>query len=235
MRLLLISNSTQYGSGYLDHCAAEIKDFLGVTAKILFVPYALRDWDSYAAKTRERYAKMNIDAAPLHAFGDPKQAVQEAQAIHIGGGNTFRLLKTLYDEDLLEVIRARVRQGMPYVGASAGTNVATVSIQTTNDMPIVYPPSFDALNLVPFNINPHYVDADPNSAHQGETREQRINEFHEMNDTAVVGLREGAMLRIENGHVTLRGINGAKLFVKDAMPRAYETGALLDFLLAQNP
>ena len=231
MRLLLISNSTNYGGGFLDHCADEIKGFLGNAKSIVFVPYALNDLDGYAAKTRERYAKMGIEVKSVHEFNDPVEGIKNASAIHIGGGNTFRLLKRLYDENLIPVIREKVKTGMPYIGASAGTNVATVSIKTTNDMPIVCPPSFDALNLVPFNINPHYIDADPNSTHQGETREQRINEFHEMNDKIVVGLREGAWLRIEGESVMLGGINGARIFRKNEAPSEYKPGAKMDFLL----
>jgi dipeptidase E len=234
MRLLLISNSTQHGRGYLDHCANEIQNFLGAVKKILFIPYALQDWDGYTAKTRERYALMDIEAKGIHEFSDGQQAIKEAQAIHIGGGNTFRLLKELYDENLVDIIRERVNAGIPYIGASAGTNVATVSIKTTNDMPIVYPPSFDALNLVPFNINPHYMDANPDSTHQGETREQRIKEFHEMNDTTVVGLREGALLRIENSTVKLLGINGAKVFKKSGETVECKPGDGLDFLFTSD-
>jgi dipeptidase E len=231
MRLLLISNSTNHGEGFLDHCAGEIKNFLGSINKVLFVPYALHDLDGYTAKTRERYAEMGIDVKSVHEFKDPIEGVKAASAIHIGGGNTFRLLTRLYDEKLISAIREKVQNGMPYIGASAGTNVATVSIKTTNDMPIVYPPSFDALGLVPFNINPHYIDADPNSTHQGETREQRINEFYEMNNTIVVGLREGAWLRFEGTSVVLGGINGARIFKKNKVPAEYKTGAGLDFLL----
>ncbi|MBL7961371.1 dipeptidase PepE [bacterium] len=231
MRLLLISNSTNYGGGFLDHCAGEIGNFLGPIKSVLFVPYALNDLDGYAAKTRERYAKMGIDVRSIHEFKDPVEGVKTASAIHIGGGNTFRLLNRLYDEKVITAIREKVKNGMPYIGASAGTNVATVSIKTTNDMPIAYPPTFDALGLVPFNINPHYIDPDPNSTHQGETREQRINEFHEMNDTVVVGLREGAWLRIEGTSVTLGGINGARIFRKNEVPTEYKPGANMDFLL----
>ncbi|MBX7152256.1 dipeptidase PepE [bacterium] len=230
MRLLLISNSTQHGGGYLDHCAGEIKDFLGTVKNLLFVPYALNDLNGYAGKTRDRYTQMGIQVESIHEFNSAKQAVKNAEAIHIGGGNTFRLLKRLYDEDVIEAIREKVKNGMPYIGASAGTNVATISIKTTNDMPIVYPPSFDALNLVPFNINPHYLDPDPNSTHKGETREQRIMEFHEMNDQVVVGLREGGMLRIENKAVMLKG-NSARIFRKTQAPEEYQAGSSLDFLL----
>ncbi|ANM30231.1 hypothetical protein ABI59_12545 [Acidobacteria bacterium Mor1] len=218
-RLLLISNSTLYGGGYLDHCEEEIRDFLGEGRRVLFIPYALYDRDAYARTAIERYRKMGYDCSSIHAAADPRQAAAEADAFFTGGGNTFRLLKTLYDNDLVETIRKRVEGGAPYMGSSAGTNVATWSIRTTNDMPIVQPPSFDALQLVPFNINPHYLDPDPGSKHMGETRQQRIEEFLEENDRTVVGLREGAMLRVEGDRVELRGSTGARLFRRGQEPR----------------
>ena len=213
MQLLLISNSTLYGSGYLDHAETEIRDFLGADVKrILFVPYALHDRDAYAATAQQRFAKMGYELTSIHTAPNPAQLVKYAEAIFIGGGNTFRLLKTLYDFDLLEPIRRRVADGMPYIGSSAGSNVAAPTIKTTNDMPIVEPPSFDALNLVWFQINPHYLDADPNSTHMGETREQRLLQFLEENSTPVAALREGAILRIENGVTLLKGSSGARIF-----------------------
>ena len=163
MRLLLISNSTLYGSGYLDHCAAAIERFLrpGVS-RVLFVPYALFDRDAYAARARERFGRMGFELESIHdADGGARAAVERAEAIFIGGGNTFRLLDALWRNDLIEPIARRVRSGLPYIGSSAGSNVACVSIKTTNDMPIVQPPAFTALNLVPFNINPHYLDPVP--------------------------------------------------------------------------
>ena len=197
-QLLLISNSTLHGSGYLDHAASEICDFLGAVKKVLFVPFALHDCDAYTAQARARFEKMGYQLDSIHTASEPGKAVRETEAIFIGGGNTFRLLKALYDHDLLGVIRKRVREGVLYIGSSAGSNVAAPTIRTTNDMPIVQPPSFDALGLVSFQINPHYLDADPNSTHKGETREERIIQFLEENETPVVGLREGAMLRIED-------------------------------------
>lgn len=231
MHLLLISNSTQHGGGYLDHCAEEIAGFLGSIRDVIFVPYALADWDGYTSKTRDRYAVMNVRVTGIHEYEDKAAALAACPALHVGGGNTFRLLKKLYEENLVEAIRTRVRQGMRYIGASAGTNVATVSIRTTNDMPIVYPPTFDALGLVPFNINPHYLDADPNSTHKGETREQRIMEFHEENDVPVVGLREGTMLHVDGGSVRLKGLHPARLFRKGQTPVEFPVGSRLDFLL----
>ncbi|HEV8204841.1 MAG TPA: dipeptidase PepE, partial [Pyrinomonadaceae bacterium] len=149
----------------------------------------------------------------------------------IGGGNTFRLLKTLYEFDLIDVIRERVDAGMPYIGSSAGSNMACPTIRTTNDMPIVQPPSFNALGLVTFQINAHYLDPDPNSKHMGETREERINQFHEENEMPVVGLREGAMLRIENGETILRGSTGARIFRRGLEPIEILPGARLDGII----
>ena len=234
-RLLLISNSTLHGSGYLDHCAAEITGFLGrEVQRILFVPYAIQNCETYAQTVRERVSALGYALDSVHTatgHDGARAAVARAQAIFIGGGNTFRLLTELYAYSLIDAIRARVGQGMPYMGASAGSNVACITIKTTNDMPIVHPPTFDALALVPFNLNPHYQDPVEGSTHMGETREQRIREFHEENDPPVVGLREGALLRIENRRVELRGSNGARLFRKNEPPVELASGARLDFLL----
>lgn len=230
-RLLLISNSTLHGSGYLDHAEAEIRDFLGDVKRVLFVPFALYDRDAYAATARDRFARMGYELSSLHEAGDPLRAVADTQAIFVGGGNTFRLLKTLYDRELLTPIRQRVANGMPYIGSSAGSNIAAPTIKTTNDMPIVQPPSFDALGLVSFQINPHYLDPDRNSKHMGETREKRLQEFLEENDTPVLGLREGAIARCENGRITLKGSTGARIFRRGLDPVETLPGDRLDELL----
>jgi dipeptidase E len=230
-RLLLISNSTLHGTGYLDHCEAELRSFLGPVRRVLFVPYALADRAAYAGRARERLGRMGYGCDSVHDAKDPEAAVSSAEAFFVGGGNTFRLLKALYDAGLVEPLRRRVLAGAPYVGTSAGSNVACVTIKTTNDMPIVQPPRFDALALVPFNINPHYLDPDPQSRHMGETREERIRQFHEENTPAVVGLREGAMLRVEPPRVTLLGVTGARLFRRGMAPEEHLPGARLDFLL----
>jgi len=227
-RVLLISNSTLYGSGYLDHAADEIKNFLTDVSEVLFVPFALYDRDAYASTARERFQKMGFSLVSLHTSNDPPQAVNDAQAIFIGGGNTFRLLKALYDTKAFEEIRKRVAGGMPYVGSSAGSNVAGPTIKTTKDMPIVQPPSFDALHLVSFQISPHFQDPDPNSTHMGETQEERIIQFHEENDTPVAGLREGAMVRFENGSYVLKGSTGARIFRKGQAPVETKPGDNLD-------
>jgi dipeptidase E len=229
-RLLLISNSTLYGSGYLDHAETEIRNFLGDVRRVLFVPYALFDRDKYAATAQARFQKMGYELTSVHTAEDPIAAVNKTEAMFIGGGNTFRLLKTLYDVGLIEPIRNRVLNGMPYIGSSAGSNIAAPTIKTTNDMPIVQPPSFNALDLVSFQINPHYLDPDPSSKHMGETREERIVQFLEENDTPVVGLREGAMLRIENGQTVLRGSSWARIFRKGVETVETSPGTRLDDL-----
>ena len=231
MQLLLISNSTLFGSGYLDHAEAEIRDFLGELKRVLFVPFALHDRDAYAATAKARFAKMGYDLSSVHEAKDALRSIEDTDAIFIGGGNTFRLLKNLYDFKLIEPIRRRVAAGLPYIGSSAGSNVAAPTIKTTNDMPIVQPPSFDALNLVWFQINPHYLDADQNSTHMGETREQRLLQYLEENDTPVAALREGAMLRIENGVTLLKGSSGARIFRRGLEPVEMSPDDQLDALL----
>jgi dipeptidase E len=234
VRLLLISNSTLHGSGYLDHCAAAIAAFLGRSVnRVLFVPYALFDRDGYAARARARFDAMGYGLDSMHDLsGGPVKAVERAEALFIGGGNTFRLVDGLWRHALIEPIRRRVQADMPYIGTSAGSNVACPSIRTTNDMPIVQPPSFAALDLVPFNINAHYQDPIPGSTHMGETREQRIAEFHEENAPPVVGLREGAWLLVEDSTIVLNGSTGARLFRRGEAPAELATGLRLDFLLA---
>src|SRR6185295_14749720 len=230
-RLLLISNSTNYGQGYLDHVLSEIDDFLGPLRRLVFVPFALRDWEGYGSKVRARLAAIGIEVKTLTADEAGRRLAIEAEAVFAGGGNTFRLLKTLQDSGLLSILRERALAGMPYIGSSAGTNIAAPTIRTTNDMPIVEPDSFEALGLTPFQINPHYLDPDPSSTHMGETREQRIQEFHEENETPVVGLRESAWIRIEEDRATLGGARGARIFRRGAEPEERRTGDALDDLL----
>jgi dipeptidase E len=231
-RILLVSNSTLHGSGYLDHCADALRAFLGPgVRRVTFVPYALQDHAGYTSKVRARLATLGLEVDGVHDAPEPRRAVERAEALFVGGGNTFRLLLRLQERELLDPIRARVAAGMPYVGSSAGSNVACASIQTTNDMPIVEPRGFAALGLVPFNLNPHYLDPDPTSKHMGETREQRIREFHEENDRPVLGLREGAMVRVEGARAMLLGSTGARLFRRGREPEELLPPAELDFLL----
>ena len=217
-RLLLISTSRVFGTGYLEHALEELRDALAGVRRVLFLPFALKDHDGYAAKVGAAFAEIGLALDSLHEAEDPRRAVERAEAIFCGGGNTFRLLDSLYRAGLIDIIRQRALGGMPYTGASAGSNLACPTIRTTNDMPIVQPPTFDALGLVPFQINPHYLDPDPGSTHMGETRETRIREFHEENAVPVVGLREGAMLRVEGDAVELRGRAGARLFRRGEAP-----------------
>ena len=215
---MLISNSTVHGRGYLDHVEEEIKTFLGGAKTVLFFPFALYDRDDYATKAKTRFAAMDYSVESAHTTDNLQKAIEQTDAIFIGGGNTFRLLKALQDLELLKPIRLKVKSGAPYIGSSAGSNVAGPTIKTTKDMPIVQPCSFDALGLVPFQISPHYLDPDPASTHMGETQEERILQFLEENEIPVVGIREGAWLFIENGSVTLRGSSGARIFRRGQAP-----------------
>lgn len=231
-RVLLISNSTLHGSGYLDHAESEIRDFLGRARRVAFLPFAAYERGRYSGRARARFQAMGYELTSLHDVSNPRRALEEAEAVFVGGGNTFRLLKSLYDVDLLAPIRRAVEQGLPYIGSSAGAIVAGPSLRTTKDMPVVQPPSFAALGLVDFQISPHYLDPDPASTHMGETQEERIRQFLEENEAAVVGLREGGMLRMENSEVTLKGSAGARLFCRgrepvEALPVAELAGLLL--------
>jgi dipeptidase E len=217
-RLVLISTSTVFGTRYLEHAFSELRDGLGAAGRVLFIPYALKDHDTYAAKARAAFEEMGYGLVSLHEASDRRRAIEDAEAVFCGGGNTFRLLKTLQDLGLIPLIRRRVAAGMVYTGASAGSNLACPTIRTTNDMPIVEPASLDALGLVGFQINPHYLDPAPGSTHMGETRETRIREFHEENATPVVGLREGAILRVEGESVLLKGQAGARIFRRGEEP-----------------
>jgi len=224
MRILLISNSTIHGRGYLDHAEGEIRDFLGDSKSVLFFPFALHDRHEYAAKAIARFAEMGYEMKSAHTASDPEKAVGSADAIFIGGGNTFRLLKALQDLGFVEPIRHRVRDGAPYIGSSAGSNVAGPTIKTTKDMPIVQPRSFESLGLVPFQISPHFQDPEPSSTHMGETQEERIIQFLEENETPVLGMREGAWVRAEKGRVVLGGTRGARIFRRGESPAEKTTG-----------
>ena len=231
---MLISNSTNPGEGYLDHVAEEIATFLTSARSLAFVPFALADRAGYVARARERLAAVGLAVEGVSADAAGHRALLEAEAVFVGGGNTFRLLDTMRRSGLLPLLAERARTGMPYVGASAGTNLACPTIRTTNDMPIVQPASLDALALVPFQINPHYLDPDPSSTHMGETREQRLREFHEENAAPVLGLREGAWLRVEGERARLGGTRGARLFRRGVAPQELSAGAALDFLFSSD-
>lgn len=233
-RLLLLSNSTNYESGYLEHARGMIKDYLGDgVKKVLFVPYAgvTITWDKFTDVVSTVYRELGYEMESIHNFDDPVDAVQNAEAIAVGGGNTFHLLKTMYATNVVDAIRARVLEGAPFMGWSAGSNVAGPTIRTTNDMPIVQPPTFDALGLVPFQINPHYTDAVlPN--HKGETRADRLMEFVEANPgMTVVAIREGSVLRVEGNRIELLGDKDARVFLKGRDVSDHAPGDSLQFLM----
>jgi dipeptidase E len=230
--LFLLSNSTALGMRYLEHALESLKDFLGDERRLLFVPYALADYDGYTAGMQAALAPLRAVVRGAHTFSDPRQAVTEARILYVGGGNSFRLLKMLQQQDLLNLVRQRVEAGeLRYIGASAGTNMACPSLRTTNDMPIVQPRSFEAFGLLPFQINPHYLDPDPDSTHQGETRAERIAEFLEENDVPVLGMREGSWLQRNGPALRLEGIAGARLFLRTEEPQEIPPGTDLSWLL----
>jgi dipeptidase E len=230
-RLLLISNSTMFGRGYLDHVEDALRHLLAPPAHVAFVPWAVHDRAGYAAKARARLAPLGFDVRSVDEGESVDAALNGADAVFVGGGNTFRLVDALQRSGLMPEIQHRVQQGMPYIGSSAGSIVACPTIQTTKDMPIVQPRSFGALGLVGFQISPHYLDPDSNSTHMGETQEERIGQFLEENDTPVVGLREGAYLTVAGPRVVLRGTAGARLFRRDSEPVEAQAGADLAPLL----
>lgn len=221
MYLLLISNSTNPGEPYLDYPKHNIREFLGPKpVKVLFIPYAAVtfSYDLYEEKVSERFREIGHSIVSIHHSKDPVKAIKEAEAIAVGGGNTWKLLKELRDNRLTGPVKEKVIGGTPYIGWSAGSNVACPTIMTTNDMPVIQPDSFSAFGLIPFQINPHYLDANP-SGHAGETREQRIAEYIEMNpDVHVVGLREGTILIVKNRSVRLIGPRNARIFKKGTTP-----------------
>ncbi|MEU0128790.1 MULTISPECIES: dipeptidase PepE [unclassified Streptomyces] len=235
MNLLLLSNSTQYGLGYLEHALDTVAAFLPRRARLAFVPYALADHDGYTARVRAALEPSGVSVRGVHESADPVAELDAAEAVFIGGGNSFRLLDALYRTGLREAVRDAARNGLPYMGASAGTNMAAPTLRTSNDMPIVQPPSFDALGLVPFQINPHYLDPRPADTHKGETREERLTEFLEENDVPVLGLREGSWLRVHRHAAHLGGAGPARLFTRGNPPQELPAGSDLSRLLTTEP
>jgi len=234
MKLLLISNSTMPGESYLDYPKYEIQKFLGekpVTA--VFIPYAAVtfSFDEYCEKVEERFAEIGHHIKGIHTFKNPVKAIEQAEAIVVGGGNTWQLVRMMHERKLMNPIREKVFNETPYIGWSAGANVACPALRTTNDMPITDPLGFECIGLVPFQINPHYLDANPDG-HAGETREQRINEFLELNpDVFVAGLREGTMLKLNNEHLELVGNRPCRIFKKGQEPKELSAGDNFNFLL----
>lgn len=231
MRALLISNSVSLGGQYLDHCFKAIKKTIGQEKEVLFIPYALNDWEGYEKIAQARFKKEGVRLKSIHREKDPRRAIRDTGVLFVGGGNTFRLLKKMQDLNLVNLIGSRVKSGkLIYIGVSAGTNLACPTIRTTNDMPIVEPRSLKALGLVKFQINPHYIDPEKNPKHKIETREERLRQFHEENNLPVVALREGSYLLLDDKKFQLGG-GGAKLFEKNKKSRELRRNQLLSFLL----
>ena len=227
--IIIASTSTVHGSDFLEYLLDDLKHFFKHTDTILFVPYARPSGishDAYTAKANEAFSKIGKNAKGIHEFDNPIQAVKEATGIFIGGGNTFVLVNELYKQQLIEPIKDAVKSGTPYLGTSAGSNICGLNMRTTNDMPILYPPSFKTFGFIPFNINPHYLDPNPDSTHMGETRETRIKEFHKYNTQPVVGIREGSFLRVKGNEIILEGPLQARIFEYNKTP--YEVDANTD-------
>lgn len=227
MNVFLASTSTLFGGNYLEYLTEEIKELYKGIDEILFIPFARPSGishEDYTAKASEFFAKINIKVRGLHEFEQMPEAINEAKAYFTGGGNTFLLVKTLHEENLMHFLKDNVESGKPYLGTSAGSNIGGLNMKTTNDMPIVYPPSFDCMGLVPFNLNPHYLDPDPTLKHNGETRETRIKEFLTQNETKVVGLREGNWIRRIGDKITVEGENTTRIFENGKEPYEIKPG-----------
>jgi dipeptidase E len=232
-QILIASTSTVHNSGYLEYLLEALKIHFKNINNVLFIPYARPGGIShqdYTEIVQTAFSKINKVVKGLHEFDDPKDAIESAQAIFTGGGNTFMLVNQLYKNDLISNLKTSIESGTPYLGTSAGSNICGLSIGTSNDMPIVYPPSFNTLGVVPFNINPHYLDPDSESTHMGETRETRIKEFHKFNSQPVIGLREGSCLKVKGSKIVLIGSLKARIFEKNKQPYEIETGADLSYL-----
>lgn len=232
--LLIVSTSTVHGQPYLSYIKSEVENHFKGVSEIIFIPFARPggiSWDEYTEIARKFFSQINISVKGIHEFESMEQGLKSAEGVFTGGGNTFVLLKQIYDADLMDTLRDRINNGMPYMGTSAGSNLTGQTINNTNDMPIVYPPTFDAIGAVPFNINPHYLDPDPTSKHMGETRQTRINEYHHYNDLYVAGLREGSYLTYRNGILSLGGTLKMRLFKNGQEPMEIEPGTDLEFML----
>nr|WP_294936081.1 dipeptidase PepE [uncultured Flavobacterium sp.] len=225
-KIIIASTSTLHSGSYLEYLLPTLeKHFEGVKT-ILFIPFARPSGIShgdYTAKVREAFAKIGKSVKGIHEYENMTEALQRAEAIFTGGGNTFLLVTQLYRKGIIETLEKVVKEGTPYLGTSAGSNICGLTMGTTNDMPIVYPPSFTTLGFVPFNINPHYLDPIEGSTHMGETRETRINEFHHFNSQPVLGLREGSWLEVFGNKITLKGELSARLFRQNQIPAELPT------------
>lgn len=232
-KLIIASTSTVHGGTYLDYLLPTLERHFQDCTEIVFIPYARPggiSHDDYTATVRKAFAKINKAVKGLHEFENPAEGIQKAQGIFTGGGNTFLLVTQLYQNNVMEILAETVTNGTPYLGSSAGSNITGLTMQTTNDMPIIYPPSFKTLGMIPFNLNPHYLDPDTNSKHMGETRETRIKEFHAFNTTPVLGLREGSWLEVHGEKITLKGNLSARLFRQNESPAELETESDLSWV-----
>ncbi|MDT0675757.1 dipeptidase PepE [Autumnicola musiva] len=218
---ILASTSTLHGQGYLEYLLPVIEELYWNTSEIIFIPFARPGGithNEYTTKAAEAFQKVNKKLKGIHEYSSPVEALRNTGGIFTGGGNTFLLVSELYRNNLMLPLRESISRGAAYLGTSAGTNIGGLTMQTTNDMPIVYPPGFKTLGIVPFNINPHYLDPDNSSTHKGETRETRIREFHSINSQPVVGLREGSWLQVKDNKISLKGSLSARIFKKDKVP-----------------
>ena len=226
--IIIASTSTLHGGEYLDYLLPELKLHFKDCKTLLFITFARPggiSHDEYTSKAAVAFAKINIELKGIHTFENQKEAIQNAEGFFTGGGNTFLLVTQLYKNDLMNILAETVKKGTPYLGTSAGSNICGLTMQTTNDMPIIYPPSFQTLGLIPFNLNPHYLDADNQSKHMGETRETRIKEFHAFNSLPVLGLREGSWLDVKGNKIILKGNLQARLFRQNQSPEELESGS----------
>ena len=231
--LIIASTSTLHGGSYLDYLLSVLKEHFASCKSILFIPYARPggiSHEEYTQKVQIVFKTIGLEVKGLHEFSNPIEAIQQAEGIFTGGGNTFLLVSQLYENKVMDVLKQTLETGTPYLGTSAGSNICGLTMQTTNDMPIIYPPSFETLGVIPFNLNPHYLDPDVNSKHMGETRETRIKEFHQFNIAAVLGLREGSWLEVKGDSILLQGTLTARLFRKNQEAVELETGSELSFL-----
>ena len=230
---IIASTSTLHGGEYLDYLLPELQIHFKDCKTLLFIPYARPggiSHDAYTEKVRSAFAKVDITVKGIHEFENPTIAIETAEGIFTGGGNTFLLVTALYQFKVMDVLAETLKKGTPYLGTSAGSNICGLTMQTTNDMPIIYPPSFQTLGLLPFNLNPHYLDPDLQSKHMGETRETRIKEFHQFNTLPVLGLREGSWLDVKGNQITLKGNLSARLFRQNQIPEELESGSDLSLL-----
>jgi len=232
--IIVASTSTIHNGTYLSYLLDEVKELFSETEEILFIPYARPSGlshDEYTQKATDVFSKINKSIVGIHTFENPVEAIKNAKGVFVGGGSTFVLVSQLYKNEVMQPLREAIFNGLPYLGTSAGSNICGTTMNTTNDMPIVYPPSFKTLGVIPFNINPHYLDPDPTSKHMGETRETRINEFHSQSNIPVVGIREGSWLEVKGDSIVLKGPHTARIFEQGKEPYELENNASLGIFI----